>query len=88
MIDANMKWNAREAIQLARRVEEADLFWFEEPIEADDVGSHVTLREKTTIPIAIGETIYKNTSLRNTLHTAQPILYKLTLSVSAGSLNG
>ncbi len=58
MIDANMKWNAREAIQLACRVEEADLFWFEEPIEADDVASHVTLREKTTIPIAIGETIY------------------------------
>ncbi|CAI8035107.1 3,6-anhydro-alpha-L-galactonate cycloisomerase [Geodia barretti] len=26
MIDANMKWNAREAIQLACRVEEADLF--------------------------------------------------------------
>jgi L-alanine-DL-glutamate epimerase-like enolase superfamily enzyme len=58
MIDANMKWNAREAIQLACRVEEAGLFWFEEPIEADDVDSHVTLREKTTIPIAIGETIY------------------------------
>ena len=38
MIDANMKWNAREAIQLACRVEEAGLFWFEEPIEADDCG--------------------------------------------------
>ena len=58
MIDANMKWNAREAIQLACRIEEADIFWFEEPIEADDVVSHVELREKTTIPIAIGETIY------------------------------
>ena len=43
MIDANMKWNAREAIQLACRVEEAGLFWFEEPIEADDVDSHVDL---------------------------------------------
>ncbi|MXV77921.1 mandelate racemase/muconate lactonizing enzyme family protein [Candidatus Poribacteria bacterium] len=58
MIDANMKWNAREATQLACRIEEADIFWFEEPIEADDVDSHVDLRQKTTIPIAIGETIY------------------------------
>lgn len=58
MIDANMKWNAREAIQLARRVEDAGLFWFEEPIEADDVDSHAVLREKTTIPIAVGETLY------------------------------
>ncbi len=58
MIDANMKWNAREAIQLACRVEDAGLFWFEEPIEADDVDSHVVLREKTTIPIAVGETLY------------------------------
>ena len=58
MIDANMKWNAREAIQLASRIEEYDIFWFEEPIEADDVTSHVELRSKTTIPIAIGETIY------------------------------
>ena len=58
MIDANMKWNAREAIQLACRIEEADIFWFEEPIEADDVASHVELKQNTTIPIAIGETIY------------------------------
>jgi L-alanine-DL-glutamate epimerase-like enolase superfamily enzyme len=58
MIDANMKWNARQAIQLACRIEEYDIFWFEEPIEADDVDSHVELKLKTTIPIAIGETIY------------------------------
>ncbi len=58
MIDANMKWNARQAIQLASRIEAYDIFWFEEPIEADDVDSHVELKAKTTIPIAIGETIY------------------------------
>ena len=39
-------------------MEDAGLFWFEEPIEADDVDSHVVLREKTTIPIAVGETLY------------------------------
>ena len=58
MIDANMKWNTREAIQLATRIEELGIFWFEEPIEADDVDSHVELKSKTTIPIAVGETLY------------------------------
>ena len=64
MIDANMKWKAHEAIQLAYRVEEADLSWFEEPIEADDVASHVELKEKTTIPIAIGESIYNKIAFK------------------------
>src|SRR5690606_25288571 len=43
MVDANMRWTASEAIARSRAFEPFDLFWFEEPIEADDVGAHAAL---------------------------------------------
>ncbi|MDA2924143.1 mandelate racemase/muconate lactonizing enzyme family protein [Acidobacteria bacterium AH-259-L09] len=58
MVDANLRWSAGEAIARARLFEEFDLFWLEEPIEADDVLGHEKLRQRTSIPIAVGESLY------------------------------
>ena len=58
MTDANLRWTAAEAIARARLFEEFDLFWLEEPIEADDVLGHEKLRRSTPIPIALGESLY------------------------------
>ena len=58
MVDANLHWTAAEAIARARLFEEFDLFWLEEPIEADDVLGHEKLRRSTSIPIALGESLY------------------------------
>lgn len=58
MTDANLRWTAAEAIARARLFEEFDLFWLEEPIEADDVLGHEKLRRSTAIPIALGESLY------------------------------
>ena len=58
MVDANLHWTAAEAIARARLFEEFDLFWLEEPIEADDVLGHEKLRRATSIPIALGESLY------------------------------
>ena len=58
MADANLRWTAAEAIARARLFEELDLFWLEEPIEADDVLGHEKLRQSTAIPIALGESLY------------------------------
>jgi L-alanine-DL-glutamate epimerase-like enolase superfamily enzyme len=58
MADANMKWSAAEAIARAQRFEPYDLFWLEEPIEADDVAGHRRLSERTSIPVAVGESLY------------------------------
>ena len=58
MVDANLCWTAAESIARCKLFEDLDLFWLEEPIEADDVLGHEKLSEHTSIPIAIGENLF------------------------------
>ncbi|HET7558859.1 MAG TPA: mandelate racemase/muconate lactonizing enzyme family protein [Limnochordia bacterium] len=58
MVDANMRFTAAEAIRRGRAYEPFDLGWFEEPLEADDVGGHVELQRHLSVPIAVGESLY------------------------------
>ncbi len=67
MVDANLRWTAAEAMARARALEEFDLFWLEEPIEADDVLGHQKLRESTSIPIAVGESLYNRHAFKEFL---------------------
>jgi D-arabinonate dehydratase len=65
MIDANCAYRHYEAIQLARRVEAFDPFWFEEPVAPDDYEGHRKLAEQTSIPIATGENEYTRYGFRD-----------------------
>jgi L-alanine-DL-glutamate epimerase-like enolase superfamily enzyme len=56
--DANQKFNVDEAIRRARAYEPLDLGWLEEPLTADDIEGHVRLNAHTSIPIAVGESLY------------------------------
>ena len=56
--DANQAFAVDEAIRRARLYEAADIGWFEEPLPADDVDGHAWLSGATTIPVAIGESLY------------------------------
>jgi L-alanine-DL-glutamate epimerase-like enolase superfamily enzyme len=58
MVDANQSLRAPDAIRRARLLEPLDLYWLEEPLPADDVAGHARLVVATTIPIAIGESMY------------------------------
>ena len=58
MVDANQAFTAGEAIRRARHYEALDLAWFEEPLPAEDLGGHVRLAAATSLPIAVGESIY------------------------------
>ncbi len=55
MLDANHAYNATDALALAHRVEEFDIFWFEEPVPPEDIRGYCEVRNKTNIPIAGGE---------------------------------
>ena len=35
--------------------EEADVFWFEEPLPAEDITGHARLASSTGVPVAVGE---------------------------------
>lgn len=67
MVDANQAFTAAEAIRRARHFEALDLAWFEEPLPAEDLDGHVRLCEATTLPIAVGESIYHPSHFREYL---------------------
>ncbi len=58
MVDANQCFTVSEAIRRARHYERLDLAWFEEPLPAEDMGGHARLSRSTSLPIAIGESLY------------------------------
>jgi L-alanine-DL-glutamate epimerase-like enolase superfamily enzyme len=55
MIDAHGSLEVATAIRLARKLEEYDIAWFEEPVTPDDHAGQAEVRRATTIPIASGE---------------------------------
>jgi D-arabinonate dehydratase len=65
MVDANCAYRLHEAIQFARRIEEYDPYWFEEPIAPDDYEGHRRLADTTTIPLATGENEYTRYGFRD-----------------------
>jgi L-alanine-DL-glutamate epimerase-like enolase superfamily enzyme len=56
--DANQAFAVDEAIRRVRHYEEFDIGWLEEPLPADDLGGHVRLSASTSVPIAVGESLY------------------------------
>lgn len=68
MTDANQAFTAPEAIRRARLFEPLDIFWFEEPLPADDISGHRRLADATSIPVAVGESMYAVAQFKEYLH--------------------
>lgn len=58
MVDANQSFTLAEARRRAAAYETVDVYWFEEPLPADDVAGHAQLAAGTSVPIAVGESMY------------------------------
>lgn len=58
MVDANHGYSLYDAQWLAKRFEELDISWFEEPISPHDLKGYADLRTKTCIPLAGGENAF------------------------------
>ncbi|MCU0885758.1 MAG: mandelate racemase/muconate lactonizing enzyme family protein [Beijerinckiaceae bacterium] len=67
MTDANQGFSLSEAVRRARHYEALDIAWFEEPIHADDVGAHAALARSTSVPIAVGESLYSISQFKDYL---------------------
>jgi L-alanine-DL-glutamate epimerase-like enolase superfamily enzyme len=75
MVDANNAYRHHEAITIAKRMEEFDIYWFEEPCGADDYDGHARVVAATSIPIAAGENEYTRYGFRDLIqHRAASIL--------------
>lgn len=55
MVDANQQWDRTTALRMGRRLEEFDLVWIEEPLDAYDAEGHAALAAALDTPIATGE---------------------------------
>ena len=67
MTDANQSFVLSEAIRRAGMLGEHGVAWFEEPLPADDVGSHVELSRRTSVPVAVGESLYSLSQFKDYL---------------------
>lgn len=65
MVDANNAWNAYEAKRFAKLVEPYHPFWFEEPVQPDDLEGSLELKASTVIPIASGENEFTRYGFRD-----------------------
>ena len=67
MVDANHAYSRSEAWSFARKIEELDIAFFEEPVSPEDYEGYRELRGRTTIPIAGGECEYLLAGFRHLL---------------------
>lgn len=67
MTDANQRFTVDEAIRRARCLTPIDIAWLEEPLTADDLSGHVRLSQSTTLPVAVGESLYSHLHFREYL---------------------
>ncbi|MEV4312111.1 mandelate racemase/muconate lactonizing enzyme family protein [Actinocrispum sp. NPDC049592] len=67
MVDANQSMTFAEALRRVEAYAPIGLFWLEEPMPADDVRGHARLARATSIPIAVGESMYSVAQFRNYL---------------------
>lgn len=69
MTDANQGFTLDEAVRRVRSFQEVGIAWFEEPIHADDVRAHQRLVASTSVPIAIGESMYSISQFKDYLQS-------------------
>lgn len=67
MVDANQAFCRAEATRRAHMLEEFDVGWLEEPMPADNVLEHALLAASTSVPIAVGESMYSISQFKDYL---------------------
>ncbi|MFC4075822.1 mandelate racemase/muconate lactonizing enzyme family protein [Salinithrix halophila] len=57
-VDANQRYTLAQAVSLSRELELLGVDVFEQPLPAHDLVGHAALRRKTTVPVALDESIW------------------------------
>jgi L-fuconate dehydratase len=55
MIDANQKWEIKEAVDYLKYLSRFNLWWIEEPVSPDDILGHASIRKQVSTGVATGE---------------------------------
>jgi D-galactarolactone cycloisomerase len=65
MTDANQGYSLDVAMQAAAAFADCGVYWLEEPLFVEDIEGHARLREKTKVPIAVGENLHTYYAFEN-----------------------
>lgn len=84
MLDANQFMTYPEAKRRAAAFEEVNPFWFEEPLPPGDVSGHARLAASTSIPIAVGESLYSLDQFRQYLESGAASIVQVDVSRIGG----
>lgn len=65
MVDVNQRWDVLMNIRVARQLEEYNLYWYEEPVLADNIAQCAEVARNISIPVATGENEYTRYGFRD-----------------------
>lgn len=69
MVDVNQAWDLKQTLRMARRLEEFDLFWLEEPMPFQQVDDYVRATQVISMPLCTGESNYLKDEVLNLLQS-------------------
>jgi D-galactarolactone cycloisomerase len=84
MVDAHGTWGVREAQRFARKVEDCDLAWLEEPVSPDNIEGQAEVRAATDIPIAAGESEQTRFAFRDLIAARAVDILQPDLAIAGG----
>jgi galactonate dehydratase len=64
LVEVHRRLAPMHAIRLSHRLEEYRPFWFEEPVPAENLSAIADVRQRTSIPVVTGETLYRKADFR------------------------
>ena len=88
MVDAHGTFSVKEAQRFARKVEECDLAWLEEPVNADNKAGCAEVRASTDIPIASGESEFTRFDFRDLIACGAVDILQPDLAIMGGITEG
>ena len=64
LIEVHRRLAPMHAIRVAEMIKEFDPFWYEEPVPAENVPALAEVRQRISIPVVTGETLYTKAAFR------------------------
>ena len=86
LIGTHGQFNTNSAIRFARRVEEYDPLWFEEPVAPENIKEMARVAQSTTIPIATGERLLTKFEFVELLERQAATILQMDLTITGGIL--
>jgi galactonate dehydratase len=69
LIEVHRRLAPSHAVRIARRLEEFDPFWYEEPVICEDLSALRQVRRRTRVPIVAGEACYGKVAFRTLMQS-------------------